>query len=166
MQHQLVFFIAMGFSGVVNAADRRMDNNPDFELTASCQGQAPCIFRARDVHFDISVKNLRDTPIHLPVEFMRNAGPMIELHDNREDRSTILPSPIRDGTLLSNLTVVAPGQSVLVSGTIPASSLEQWGGTEADITAVATLGAPLDGSAEFGLVGVAQLRVLGSEAAE
>lgn len=166
MQRQLALYLALGFSGVVNAGDGPMESNPEFEVTAACKGQAPCVFNGRRIDFDINVKNIRDTPIHLPLEFIRHGGPSIVLHDNRRRSELTLPSHMLDDTLLTNLTVLAPGQSVSVSGSIDASYLEQSGGAAADVTAVLTLGAPLDGAPAFRLIGNAQLRILGARAAE
>lgn len=165
MQRQIALCIAMGFISIFNAGDRPMDRNPDFEVTAGCKGQAPCIFDGRRIDFDISVRNVRDSSIHLPLEFIRYGGPYIVLHDNRTQRHLTLPSHMFDGALLSNLTVVAPGQSVSISASIDASYLEAWGGASADVTAVVELGAPLEGSTEFRLIGKTELRIVGSKAA-
>ncbi|HEL3181614.1 TPA: hypothetical protein ACKQBZ_003657 [Stenotrophomonas maltophilia] len=164
MQRQIAFCIAMGFSSLLNAGDRSMDRNPDFEMTASCKGQTPCIFDGDRIAFDISVRNIKDTPINLPLEFIRYGGPYIVLHDNRTQRQLTLPSHMLDGALLSNLTAVAPGQSVSVSGSIDASYLDAWGGEDADVTAMIKLAAPLHGSKEFQSIGTTALRIIGSKA--
>lgn len=77
MQRQIALCIAMGFISILNAGDRPMDRNPDFEVTAGCKGQAPCIFDGRRIDFEISVRNVRDSSIHLPLEFIRYGGPYI-----------------------------------------------------------------------------------------
>ncbi len=156
--------MAMGLSSVINSKSRSTDSNPDFEITASCKGQTPCIFDGDRIAFDISVRNVKDTPINLPLEFIRHGGPYIVLHDNRTQRQLTLPSHMLDGALLSNLTAVAPGQSVSVSGSIDASYLDAWGGEDADVTAMIELAAPLDGSKEFQSIGTTALRIVGSKA--
>lgn len=166
MQRRIAFCIAMGLSSIVNAGDRHVDINPDFEVTSGCRGQAPCIFDGSRIEFEIHVRNVRDTPIHLPLEYIRFGGPYIVLHDNRTQRHLTLPSHMFDGALLSNLTVVAPGQSVSVPASIDASYLEAWGGKDADVTAVVELGAPLDGSKESRPIGTAALRIIGTKAAK
>lgn len=163
MQRQIAFCIAMGVSSLLNAGDRPMDSNPDFEITASCKGQTPCIFDGDRIAFDISVRNIGDAPINLPLEFIRYGGPYIVLHDNRTQRQLTLPSHMLDAALLTNLTVVAPGQSVSVSGSIDASYLDAWGGEDADVTAMVKLAAPLDGSKEFRSIGTTALRIIGSK---
>jgi len=155
----------MGLSCLVNAIDRNMDGNTDFKVTASCRGQAPCIFDGRSIDFEISVRNIRDTPVHLPLELIRYGGPYIVLHDNRTQRHLTLPSHLLDDALLSNLTVIAPGQSVSVSGSIDSSYLEAWGGKDADVTAVVKLSAPFDGSEAFRKIGTTELRIIGTKAA-
>lgn len=165
MQRQLLFCLAMSVSGLLSAGDRPMDSNPDFEVTAACRNQTPCVFRSRNIHFDVFIKNKTDAPIQLPLEFIRHAGPMVKLRDNHSPRSLIQPTHMRDGALLSNLTVLAPGQSVAVAGLIDASYLRNWGGASADVTAVVTLGAPLGQATEFQLIGTTQFRILGTDAA-
>lgn len=165
MQRQLLFCLAMSVSGLLSAEDRPMDSNPDFDVTAACKNQAPCVFRSRNIHFDVFIKNKTDAPIQLPLEFIRHAGPMVKLRDNRSPRSLIQPTHMRDGALLSNLTVLAPGQSIAVAGLIDASYLRNWGGASADVTAVVTLGAPLGEASEFQLIGTTQFRIVGIDAA-
>lgn len=148
-----------------SGGSRSTDSSPGFEVTAGCRGQAPCIFDGRRIDFEISVRNVRDTPIHLPLEFIRFGGPYIVLHDNRTQRHLTLPSHMFDGALLSELTVVGPGQSVSVSASIDASYLEAWGGEDSDVTAVVKLGAPFDGSKEFRPIGTTALRIIGTKAA-
>lgn len=164
MQRQLLFCLAMSVSGLLSAEDRPMDSNPDFDVSAACKNQTPCVFRSRNIHFDIFIKNKTDAPIQLPLEFIRHAGPMVKLRDNRSPRSLIQPTHMRDGALLSNLTVLAPGQSVTVAGLIDASYLRNWGGASADVTAVVTLGAPLGEASEFQLIGTTQFRIVGIDA--
>ena len=142
-----------------------MDSNPDFDVSAACKDQAPCVFRSRNIHFDVFIKNKTDAPIQLPLEFIRHAGPMVKLRDNRSPRSLIQSTHMRDGALLSNLTVLAPGQTVAVAGVIDASYLRNWGGASADVTAVVTLGAPLGEASEFQLIGTTQFRIVGIDAA-
>lgn len=165
MQRQLLFCLAMSVSGLLSAGDRPMDSNPDFDVTAACRNQTPCVFRSRNIHFDVFIKNKTDAPIQLPLEFIRHAGPMVKLRDNRSPRSLIQPTHMRDGALLSNLTVLAPGQTVAVAGVIDASYLRNWGGASADVTAVVTLGAPLGEASEFQLIGTTQFRIVGIDAA-
>lgn len=164
MQRQLLFCLAMSVSGLLSAEDRPMDSNPDFDVSAACKNQTPCVFRSRNIHFDVFIKNKTDAPIQLPLEFIRHAGPMVKLRDNRGPRSLIQPTHMRDGALLSNLTVLAPGQSVTVAGLIDASYLRNWGGASADVTAVVTLGAPLGEASEFQLIGTTQFRIVGIDA--
>ncbi len=164
MQRQLLFCLAMSVSGLLSAEDRPMDSNPDFDVSAACKNQTPCVFRSRNIHFDVFIKNKTDAPIQLPLEFIRHAGPMVKLRDNRSPRSLIQPTHMRDGALLSNLTVLAPGQSVTVAGLIDASYLRNWGGASADVTAVVTLGAPLGEASEFQLIGTTQFRIVGIDA--
>ncbi len=161
---RLALFMAMGLSSVSNAKSRSTDSNPDFEITASCKGQTPCIFDGDRIAFDISVRNVKDTPINLPLEFIRYGGPYIVLHDNRTQRQLTLPSHMLDGALMSELAAVAPGQSVSVSGSIDASYLDAWGGEDADVTAMIKLAAPLDGSKEFQSIGTTALRIVGRKA--
>lgn len=165
MQRQLLFCLAMSVSGLLSAEDRPMDSNPDFDVSAACKNQTPCVFRSRNIHFDVFIKNKTDAPIQLPLEFIRHAGPMVKLRDNRSPRSLIQPTHMRDGALLSNLTVLAPGQTVAVAGVIDASYLRNWGGASADVTAVVTLGAPLGEASEFQLIGTTQFRIVGIDAA-
>lgn len=164
-KRQIAFCIAMGFSSLVNAGDRHMESNPDFEVTAGCGGQAPCIFDGGSIDFEISVRNIRDTPVHLPLELIRYGGPYIVLHDNRTQRHLTLPSHMLNDALLPNLTVIAPGQSVSVSGSIDSSYLEAWGGKDADVTAVVKLSAPFDGSEAFRQIGTTALRIIGTKVA-
>lgn len=164
MQRQLLFCFAMSVSGLLSAGDRPMDSNPDVEVTAACRNQTPCVFRSRNIHFDVFIKNKTDAPIQLPLEFIRHAGPTVKLRDNRSPRSLIQPTHMRDGALLSNLTVLAPGQSVAVAGLIDASYLRNWGGAAADVTAVVTLGAPLDNGGDSQLLGTAEFRIVGTDA--
>lgn len=44
-----------------------------------------------------------------------------------------------------------------------ASYLRNWGGAAADVTAVVTLGAPLDNGGESHLIGIAELRIVGTD---
>lgn len=165
MHRQLLLCFAMSVVDPSSASNRPVNSNPDFEVSAACKDQSPCVFKSRDIHFNISIKNTKSTPIHLPLEYIRFAGPMVKLHDNRSARSVIQPTPMRRGDLLSNLTVVAPGQSVTVAGFINAYYLRTLGGTEADVTAVVTLGAPLDSATEARLIGTAQFRIVGADVA-
>jgi len=165
VRRQLLFCFAMSVSGLLSAEDRPMDSNPDFDVSAACKNQTPCVFRSRNIHFDVFIKNKSDAPIQLPLEFIRHAGPMVKLRDNRSPRSLIQPTHMRDGALLSNLTVLAPGQFVAVAGLIAASYRRNWGGASADVTAVVTLGAPLGEASEFQLIGTTQFRIVGIDAA-
>lgn len=136
---------------------------PDFSVNVVCRDNPKCVFTHRDLHFDVVIKNNKEATIQLPLEFMRNVGPMLTLHDNRSKRSKTIPLGMPDAALLSNLTVVGPGQSVSIPCHIGAETLERMGGTAADVTAVIKVGAPLAKSTEFHIIGRVEFRITGTD---
>jgi len=68
--------------------------------------------------------------------------------------------------LLSNVTVVAPDQSVSISGLITRHELEAFGGRRLDVTADVSINAPTDGSSNFRPMGTATLRIVGDAVAQ
>jgi hypothetical protein len=151
------------FSTCLSAKERAMEYDPDFSVNVVCRDNPKCVFTHRDLHFDVVIKNNKEATIQLPLEFMRNVGPMLTLHDNRSRRSKTIPLGMPDAALLSNLTIVGPGQSVSIPCYIGAANLERMGGTAADVTAVVKIGAPLAKSTEFHIIGRVDFRITGTD---
>ncbi|MBK0053822.1 hypothetical protein [Stenotrophomonas sp. S39] len=166
MRHQLIIHAAILLSSSASAETQPMSSNPDFEISAACAGSSRCIFERDDVDFIVTVKNVSNTTIKFPLEFIRRGGPYITLHDNRRNYSESVPSGMRDEKLLNDFTLLEAGQSVSVPGSINASRLEEWGGSSADVTAQIRISAPLDGTFTFRLIGETTLRIIGKDVKE
>lgn len=166
MLHHLIINAAIAMSGGSSTENPVMDANPVFNVTIACRDDARCIFRHEDVYFNIIIKNVNDTAIKIPLDFIRDSGPDVTLHDNRLKRSEIVPSNMRKEDLLTNLTVLGPGQSVSIPWSISGAQLEEWGGADVDVTAEIEVAAPLDQTLTFRLIGAAKFRIMGTEVAD
>lgn len=163
MYRHLIIPIAILMSAGSEAGSAPRGLNPDFEVTVVCSNDARCTFDHSDVHFSIIIRNVSDLAIRFPLEFLRQAGPYVTLHDNRSDHTETLPAGMRDEALLANLTVVEPGQTVSIPGSISEAQLEAWGGSSVDVTAEIRLSAPLDQTLMFRPIGSAMLRIVGKK---
>lgn len=166
MHHQLILHAAILLSSSASTEIQPMNTNPDFEVSAACSETSRCIFDHDDVDFIVTVRNVSNTAIKFPLEFIQHGGPYIILHDNRREYSESVPSGMRDEKLLNNVTLLQPGQSASVPGSISAAQLEEWGGSSVDLTANIKISAPLDGTFKFRLIGETTLRIIGKDVEE
>lgn len=158
--------VAAGASGGVSAGRAAKDAHPSIEVTALCAGEVRCIYDQKNVNFSINIKNTSGAAIMFPLEFVDHAGPYLVLHDNRRKHSEIIPSRMRDERLLIHLSVLLPGQTVSIAGSIDGALLEEWGGASVDVTAEIEVAAPLDQTMAQRLIGKATLRIVGKNVAE
>jgi hypothetical protein len=163
----LILFASMLFCCEAAPGKSTTQAGTGFVVSALCGGTSPCMFNNKDnVRFEITIRNTQKEPVQLPLEFMRSVGPRIVLHDNRAPHSRKLSRNMPNAALLSNVTVVAPDQSVSISGLITRHELEAFGGRHLDVTAEVSINAPTDGSSNFRPMGTATLRIIGADVAQ
>ena len=163
----LVLFASMLFYCEAATGISTTQAGNGFVMGALCGSTSLCMFSNKeDVRFEITIRNTHKEPVQLPLEFMRSVGPRIVLHDNRAQHSRKLSRNMPNAALLSNVTVVAPDQSVSISGLITRHELEEFGGRHLDVTAEVSINAPTDGSSNFRPMGTATLRIVGADVAQ
>lgn len=167
MHRRLILCVSLLICSGTNAGNSTMEMDSNFAVGAHCDGKSVCIFNNKDnVRFEITIRNTHKEPVQLPLEFMRSVGPRIVLHDNRAQHSRKLSRNMPNAALLSNVTVVAPDQSVSISGLITRHELEAFGGRHLDVIAEVSINAPTDGTRNFRPVGTATLRIVSADVAQ
>jgi hypothetical protein len=103
-------------------------------VTASCRNADPCVWRGGDLFVDIQVANAGTRPVSFPLAYLQKTGPSIRLVHARTGEETQLRRNLAPEALRDELTVLAPGQSVVIAWVIHDSELVQLG-EEVDLTA-------------------------------
>jgi hypothetical protein len=110
-------------------------HKPPIEVSIVCTGNPACEFKGDKIPIVVSIKNNQENDIGVPVEYLQQTGPTIELTDALSQRSTNLKINLGQHALRKKFTAVAPGQSVVVRWYIAPFELRQFGHGAVDVTA-------------------------------
>jgi hypothetical protein len=111
---------------------------PTLEISARCAESKTCIYRGQEVFIDVGITNRHGTPVELPLAFLQQVGPIVELVNARDRASTFVPRNPGSPALLAKPTILQPGKSASLQWVIGAQELEQFG-PDVDLTAEVTL---------------------------
>jgi hypothetical protein len=153
---------------IFNAAEASMQNSP-IQIAASCRDNTQCIFDGDDIVVDITVANVSNGPVGIPVEFIKKKGPVSVLQDQETGKKFVLRTGLPKSELMEQFTQIPAGGSFITQKTITAHEISALRGVNADFTAKFTIGAPFkldDGAKAVFLQVDTALRIIGKETAE
>lgn len=151
-----------------NAAEASMQNSP-IQISASCRDNTQCIFDGDDIVVDITVANVSNGLVGVPVEFIKKKGPVSVLQDQETGKKFVLRTGLPKSELMEQFTQIPAGGSFITQKTLTAHEISALRGVNADFTAKFTIGAPfkLNDRAEAVFLQVdTALRIIGKETAE
>lgn len=91
------------------------DDLSQIELRVRCVEPGPCRYAGRMVEVELELFNAGKKAVSLPVEYIRQRGPSVRVHDNHTQRTTSLRTTLAAAALREQLQVLAPGQSIRFS---------------------------------------------------
>ncbi|TDB27678.1 hypothetical protein ATCM_08375 [Stenotrophomonas sp. ATCM1_4] len=101
---------------VVPAVAQNKEPDPMIELHARCVDDAHCRFHEGvTLNIELELRNGGSEPVSLPLEYIRQRGPSVRVHDNHTQRTTSLRTTLAAAALREQLQVLAPGQSIRFS---------------------------------------------------
>ena len=122
------------------AAEASTQNSP-VQISALCRDNTQCIFDGDDIVVDITVANISDRPVGVPVEFIKKKGPVSVLQDQETGKEFMLRTGLPKSELMEQFTQIPAGGSFTTQKTITAHEISSLRGLNADFTAKFTIGA-------------------------
>jgi hypothetical protein len=89
-------------------------------ISIKCTANPNCIFAGQDMEIEITIRNRSEVDVGLNLDYIRRAGPYIELSDAKTGRRMNLHVSLVSNELLKNFHTLSPSQSIHLNETIMA----------------------------------------------
>lgn len=111
---------------ILAASGEKNMTNTILDITVNCRDNQKCLFNGRDMFLDISISNIYDTEIELPLEYLQKKGPSIIVIDTYTQSELYLKTNLADPELMENFVKILPGDSVTMEWVIFSYELKQF----------------------------------------
>jgi hypothetical protein len=108
-------------------------------INVTCKDNPQCYFKDEDLFIVISITNTHDKPIGVPLEFVKDRGPVVRLVDTTTGADTFLPTHPADSDLLDEFLFVEPGKSISMEWVFDPEEMRQFGHKYVDLSAEVTI---------------------------
>lgn len=103
-------------------------------ISIKCPANPNCVFDGQDMELEIIIQNRSGVDVGLNLDYIRRAGPYIELIDAKTGRRMDLHVGLVSNELLKNFHMLSPMQSVRLNETIKAYEITTFREKSIDLT--------------------------------
>ena len=157
-----LLFSAAAVCGSTSAHEELDVQNGPITVNISCRDNPQCILTKDGIELDITIRNSSGQPVALPFAYINKTGPMVEFVDNNDPKRRgagrlSVPRP----ELLTNLTQLAPGQTLSMSYWLSLDAVANFTQDNLCFTTTVKLLAPTENRQDFVNFGTGQVVIRG-----
>jgi hypothetical protein len=103
-------------------------------VSIKCSANPKCVFTGQDIELAITIQNRSEVDVGLNLDYIRRAGPYVELKDTKSGERMNLHVSLVSNELLKDFYTLSPKQSVILKEKIAAYEITSFREKSVDLT--------------------------------